>query len=165
MKILDWCKRLLSGKPHFIIGDPAAPYMLRWYLVPRNRWLNVYLHKFLRDDDDRALHDHPWPFASIMLRGRYYETLERCLVGDQFVVSLPIEPCERRTPSIALRRATDRHRVTLAKDASGKPIPCWTLVLTGRKLREWGFWCPRGFVVWHEFVKPKAPGEIGRGCE
>ena len=50
----DWFKTLISGKPHFVIGGADDPYMLRWYLIPRNRRFNIYLHKFLRDDDDRA---------------------------------------------------------------------------------------------------------------
>ena len=70
-----WLRRLMSGKPHFIIGGVDDPYLLRWFLIPRNHILNVYLHKFLRSDDDRALHDHPWWFVSIMLRGRYLEWL------------------------------------------------------------------------------------------
>lgn len=45
--------------PDFYIGGNANPYLLRWWVIPRNRFFNVYLHKFLRDDDDRALHDHP----------------------------------------------------------------------------------------------------------
>jgi hypothetical protein len=48
--------------PDFIIGNP--PYMLRWWLLPRNPTFNVYYHRILRDDDDRALHDHPWPSFS-----------------------------------------------------------------------------------------------------
>lgn len=59
--------------PDFVIGGHANPYLLRWWLIPRNRVFNIYLHKFLRDDDDRALHDHPWFWCSIMLRGEYVE--------------------------------------------------------------------------------------------
>ena len=53
--------------PNAIIGGPENPYLLRWWLIPRNRWFNVYLHQFKRSDDDRALHDHPWINASIVL--------------------------------------------------------------------------------------------------
>jgi hypothetical protein len=137
--------------------------MLRWYIIPRNRWLNIYLHKFMRDDDDRALHDHPWWFVSVMLWGRYLETRDQVIDGDVFVMERRRDDV-RRCGSIAFRRATDRHRVTLAKDIDGKPIPCWTLVLTGPKVREWGFWCPKGFVVWTDFVDQGDHGNIGKGC-
>ena len=48
-------------EPDFVIKTPeGAPYLLRWHVVPRNRWLNVYHHLFLASDPGRAPHDHPW---------------------------------------------------------------------------------------------------------
>lgn len=154
--IKDWLKTLFSGKPHFVIGGGSSPYMLRWYLLPRNRRFNIYLHKFLRDDDDRALHDHPWWFVSIILKRGYTEVTEN---GE----------IDRRAGSIAFRPATHRHRVVLDKWTefyAGTTVtePCWTLVATGRKHRTWGFWCPKGFVPWHQFVDAKDNGNVGRGC-
>ena len=158
--MLRWFKRLVSGKPHLSIGGDERPYMRRWYCIPRNPWLNVYLHQFLRDDDDRALHDHPWWFISIMLWGSYTEwRIEPSIWHGRGFPESTIEPRRRRAGSIAFRSAETRHRVTL----NGKP--CWTLVITGRKKRTWGFWCPRGFVPWHEFTKPGNEGEIGKGCD
>lgn len=151
-----WLRRLFSGKPHFYIGGPQNPYLLRWFIIPRNPWFNIYLHKFCRDDDDRALHDHPWWFISIMVKGRYTEILAQDEHGGRGSV--------RSAPGIAFRRAQHRHRVVLdSKD--GKAVPCWTLVITGRKAREWGFWCPKGFVHWKEFAAQNDEGNIGRGCE
>jgi hypothetical protein len=54
-------------------GGERRPYLTRWHLIPRNRWLNLYLHKFVHGDDERALHDHPWASASLILEGRYIE--------------------------------------------------------------------------------------------
>ncbi len=149
-----WITRLLSGKPHFYIGGVLNPYMLRWFLIPRNPFFNIYLHKFVRDDDDRALHDHPWWFISVMLKGGYVETTETGMVA-------------RRVGSIAYRCAEYRHRVQLFRNEFGLNIrkPCWTLVITGRKVREWGFWCPKGFVHWKDFVDTQDHGNIGKGCE
>lgn len=132
--------------------------MLRWYIVPRNRWLNVYLHKFCRDDDDRALHDHPWWFLSLMIRGMYTEIIAQDWErnsGRGFV---------RSAPSLAIRRAEHRHRVVLERDGTGNIVPCWTLVITGPRVREWGFWCPRGFVPWREFTSGKHGETVGKGC-
>ncbi len=151
-RLWNWLTTLLSRKPHFVIGEPENPYMLRWYLIPRNPWLNLYLHEFLRDDDDRALHDHPWWFVSIMLKGMYNEIRENGHRGQV-----------RGAPSIAYRRATDRHRVVL-ETRDGKVVPCWTIVITGPKVRDWGFWCPKGFVVWHEFCARDNEGSVGKGC-
>lgn len=56
-----------------IDGGPPRDYLKRWHLLPRNRWFNIYLHHFVHGDDDRALHDHPWASASLLLEGRYRE--------------------------------------------------------------------------------------------
>lgn len=145
----QWVKGWLSGGPHFIIGDR---YLLRWYVIPRNPFLNVYLHQFLHDDEDRALHDHPWWFVSVMVRGCYYE-----LTQTNFT--------QRVTPSIAYRKPEHAHRVVLQKDVDNKPIPCWTLVITGRVVRDWGFHCPQGWRHWKEFTAQDNYGQVGRGCD
>jgi hypothetical protein len=145
----QWAKGWLSGGPHFIIGPR---YLLRWYVIPRNPWLNVYLHQFLHDDEDRALHDHPWWFVSWMLRGGYYElTQKNCHV--------------RGWLSLAYRPAIHAHRVVLPKTLSGDPVPAWTLVVTGRVVRDWGFYCPQGWRHWKEFTAKDDYGQIGRGCD
>lgn len=148
----NWLKTLLSGKPHFIIGGEDDPYLLRWYLLPRNRFFNLYLHKFMRDDDDRALHDHPWWFVSLMLKGNYRELTD---AGIEI----------RTAPSVAYRTATHRHRIVLDRRCDGSLVPCWTLVLTGAKKRLWGFYCPKGFVPWFDFVAQDDAGNVGRGCD
>lgn len=151
MKKKSWLKQWLSGEPHFIIGSKADPYVYRWWVLPRNSKINVYLHKFLRDDEDRALHDHPWWFISIILWGGYWEVT-------------PDGIRRRRWLSVAFRRADHQHRVVLHPGME-RLKPCWTLVITGPRTREWGFWCPQGFVHWTVFTKPNSIGEIGRGCD
>lgn len=132
-------------KPDFIIGGPSRPYMFRWYLLPRNPWFNVYLHCILRDDDDRALHDHPWQSVSIVLSGSY------CEVRDtRWRVYGP--------GSVIYRRAETSHRLEVVRG------PVWTLFVTGARVRNWGFHCPRGWVPWQKFVEPTDIGNVGRGC-
>ena len=157
-----WLKRFLSGQPHQIIGGLDDPYMLRWYVIPRNPLINVYVHKFVRSDDDRALHDHPWWFVSLILRGQYDEVTERG-VG------------RRRAGTVAFRPAEWRHRVRLlALSGSdlrkGGELPCWTVIITGPKRRGWGFWCKQtlmtmsGRHVEHEqFVPWREWGDGGCG--
>lgn len=137
-----WASRCRSIQ----IGDPANPYMTRWFLIPRNRWFNVYLHCFHRSDDDRAMHDHPWWSASVMLAGR-------CQERDQTGLKL-IGP-----GGIRIRSAEYRHQIILATDEE-----CWTLFVTGPRLREWGFWCPQGWVHWKTFTTGEHGEQIGRGC-
>jgi hypothetical protein len=139
-----WIALLVRRQPHQVIGEHDAPYLLRWFLIPHNPIANIYLHKFLRSDNDSALHDHPWAFLSVIL-GRGYKEITKG--GIRL----------RRPGSIALRRATHRHRVSLSRNAAGSEIPCWTVIVTGPRLRQWGFWCtqssphPDKFIPWREF--------------
>jgi hypothetical protein len=133
--------------PDFIIGGSERPYMLRWWIIPKNRWFNVYLHHFLRSDDDRALHDHPWWNLSVLLTGSYIE-------------HTPKGSFRRRRGRIVLRGARSTHRIELDHG------PVWTLFLTGPKIREWGFHCPKGWRHWEEFTEPTDGGSTtGKGCE
>lgn len=134
-------------EPDFKIGPADDPYMLRWWLVPRNDAFNVYYHVFLHDDDDRALHDHPWPSLSIMVSGSLREitqTGQRILGAGDVVY---------RAPDMA-------HRLELLHP--GKPAE--TLFVTGPRCRDWGFHCPKGWVPWKQFVDGDEPGRVGRGC-
>jgi hypothetical protein len=134
--------------PDFIIGGADNPYLRRWWVIPRNKWFNIYLHQFLRDDDDRALHDHPWKFnASILLKGRYTEVL-------------PDGRKLRRSGCIYFRPHKAPHRVELI---GNKPV--WTLFITGPVVREWGFYCPQGWRHWRTFTDTRDKGAIGRGCD
>ena len=150
----QWAKGWLSGGPHFNIGPR---YLLRWYIIPRNPWVNVYLHQFLHDDEDRALHDHPWWFVSVMLWGGYYEhTPNGGLV-------------RRVSGTVAYRPATHTHRVELLRKLNGNIRSAWTVVITGRVIRDWGFHCPQGWRHWKEFTAYNGGsgdyGQIGKGCD
>lgn len=137
--------------PDFIIGGRENPYLLRWYLLPRNPFFNVYLHRFLRSDDDRALHDHPWTNLSVILEGSYTE--HTILAGGIHKRTL------RKAGDIVLRRAKSAHRIELSHG------PCTTLFVTGPKVREWGFHCPdTGWIHWKDFVSVDDAGHVGKGC-
>lgn len=151
----QWLRKWLRFEPHFIIGDWQDPYLLRWYVLPRNHFLNIYLHKFIRSDDDRALHDHPWSFLSWIIKGEYIEHADNGMYL-------------RERWSIAYRPAKWLHRVELLRGPAiarertrVRPVrpelPVWTLILTGPKKREWGFQCPQGWRHWEHFVEA--------GCE
>src|SRR5262245_55579519 len=73
-RLFDRLLRLEERRaPDVIIGREGDDYLRRWYVIPRNRIFNVYMHQFIRSDDDRALHDHPWWNLSFLLNGRYVE--------------------------------------------------------------------------------------------
>jgi hypothetical protein len=137
--------------PDFIIGGADNPYLRRWWLVPRNRFFNVYLHHFMRSDDDRALHDHPWINLSILLDGSYIEHTPRYSIT-------------RSAGQMAARGARAAHRIELLGNPLGGELPVWTLFLTGPRMRDWGFYCPKGWVPWQIFTRAGDHGQIGPGC-
>jgi len=134
---------IFTRKPDFIIGDD---YLRRWWLIPRNRFFNVYLHCIRKDDDDRALHDHPWWNVSILLKGSYREHMPH---GSRVLSA----------GSIRARGALAAHRLEVV---SG---PVWTIFITGPRIREWGFHCPQGWRHWQDFTNQADRGQVGRGCE
>ncbi len=141
--------------PDFIIGGAERPYLLRWWVIPRNRFFNVYLHLFCRSDDDRALHDHPWLFnCSVLLDGEY---VEHTSSGVHY----------RETGAVKFRWGGAPHRIQLLPRLYGRrdEFPVWTLFITGPKVREWGFYCTRGWRHWREFTSPHDGGQVGRGCD
>lgn len=128
-------------QPDLIIG---VNYLHRWYVIPRNRFFNIYLHKFMSDDDDRALHDHPWWSLSILLKGEIKEhQFNRVRLIPRF---LPV-----------VRSAKFSHRLELVQG------PVWTLFITGPRIRQWGFHCPKGWIHWSKFTTPDGKN-IGTGC-
>jgi hypothetical protein len=149
-----WWERLAASRePDFIIGGKTDPYLLRWFVVPKNSFGGAYLHCFKRSDEDRALHDHPYAFnASKILRGEYIE--HTITIGGIH------HRDHRKSGDFKFRWGPAPHRIELI---SGD---CWTLFITGPRVRQWGFYCTdKGWVDWRDFTKPSAPGEIGRGCE
>lgn len=133
--------------PDRIIG---VNYLHRWHVIPRNKFFNIYLHKFIGDDDDRATHDHPFHSMSILLRGSLHEI---CETRGRFT----IRSIKRFMP--VFRRAKHAHRLILGSDE-----PALTLFITGPVIRRWGFHCPKGWVYWKDFTDPTGNG-IGRGCD
>lgn len=158
--------RITRRPADFVIGGERRPYLRRWWVIPRNRLFNVYLHQFLRSDDDRALHDHPWAFnASLILRGAYCE--QTIAAGGIHVRTL------REAGNFKFRWGPAPHRVELLTVAdfvrtqpdNDAPMSCWTLFITGPVVRHWGFHCPdAGWVPWQRFVAADDKGDIGPGC-
>ena len=149
---MKWFEKIAASRqPDFVIGGKETPYMQRWWVIPRNRFFNIYLHRFLRSDDDRALHDHPWVNFSYLLEGSYTEwSIAAGGVHHKWIAT---------QGSWKFRRAKTAHRVELHAGT------CWSLFVTGPVIREWGFHCPAGWRKWQLFTDARDKGLIGRGCE
>jgi hypothetical protein len=140
----QWADSLMvSRPPDFVIGDN---YLRRWWVIPRNKLQNVYLHEINKSDDDRALHDHPWENTSLIIRGSYIE-------------HTPAGVFTRVAGDVVHRPATALHRLEVADNAR-----VISLFMTGPISREWGFECPQGWRHWRDFTDHRDSGQVGRGC-
>lgn len=132
-------------KAEEINGKNRCPtYLYRWTLLS-TRWFNVYLHHFVGDDWSRDLHDHPKRFISIGLLGNY---LEETPTGER----------RYRAPWIRTFPANHIHRIRiLDRD-------CWTLVITLRAVREWGFWHFGRWIPWKQYVGDAGIADLRKSC-
>jgi len=122
----------------------GEPYLIR-YVIPLLFGWRIYFHKILESDGDRWLHDHPWAFISFLVWGRYVEETP----GGN----------ERLKSWINVHRATDLHRLRLFKK-NGKTIPVYSILLTGKRVRTWGFQTDRGWMNWRDYNRETTGNEI-----
>jgi hypothetical protein len=101
------------------LGLPQCPYVIRWRLETPAGSLRV--HHWLGPDDDRAFHDHPWWFLTLVLRGGYRD------VGPDRTDVLS-------AGSVRFRHALHQHTVVPGEQGA------WTVLVTGPRSRSWGFW-------------------------
>ena len=141
--------------PDQIIGDRAHPYMLRWCLLPENRLFNIFVHCILRNDHDAALHDHPWPSVSILLKGVYREILPdffKAPTPRVCVTDVALRARVRSPGKLIVRRAVTAHRLQIVAG------PDWTLFITRPRMRTWGFHCLVSGARLHERPDRQHPG-------
>ena len=129
--------RYSFGFTHDLIATDGEPYLERWIL-----WLggSLRMHRFLASDEDRAVHDHPWWFVTVPFSA--YAEFVQSGEGELRRLVRPFRP--------HFRGARFRHRVELQR------YPTWTLVLTGAKSRDWGFWNKETFVHSDDWQPAKA---------
>lgn len=100
------------------------------------KWFGVYLHNILVHDKDKHMHDHPWPFFSLILKGGY---VEKTLEG--LVVCTPL--------TFVVHKAHEPHQVV---ELFG---PTWTFVLRGPRRDKWGYHTEKGWVDHDTYRKEK----------
>ena len=109
-------------------------YMHRYYLFLKDRNIfpfNVTLHKIIRSDDP-IMHDHPWPYMTIVLKGGYWEHTPIFDKDDKVLTEFQTW---RGPGSIIKRGANEYHWLELDPSVG----PATTLFFMGRQQRDWGF--------------------------
>jgi len=90
------------------------------------------LHHIVQRDEDKHLHNHPWEWAWSFVLWGWYD--EEYLPFDQRFGRLTYI---RRWKRWSWRHwpGEDYHRIVRIA-----PRGVWTLFITGRRVRVWGFW-------------------------
>jgi len=122
------------GRKRIVLDRSSnEPYLERYYVFLKDREkfpFNIFIHKFLKSDPD-DVHDHPWPYATLILKGGYWEWIPKFNDQGEKVGEL----AKWRGPGhFRTCKATSYHRIELDPD-----IECWTLFMPGPQKREWGF--------------------------
>jgi hypothetical protein len=170
-RIVEWVASRLPPPRVIFNRTGTSPYLSRYYLRGRPYMedgsdpidpdgnpkpdaifpsgVGVYLHRFHRGDEDRALHNHPWVWSrSLVLVGGYVEERRISALGVtqvfHFVQKRIVRPWTWNVID-----ADDFHRVDLIES------DCWSLFIAGPKTgKSWGFWdrYTREFLPWRDFI-------------
>jgi hypothetical protein len=150
--MMKWFLNFLErmGRRRIVMDRQSdEPYLERYYLFLKDREdfpFNVFLHKFLKGDPD-DVHDHPWPYATLILRGGYYEwTPEFDSEGKKIS-----ETRHWRGPGhFRICSPNSYHRIELKAD-----VTAWTLFMPGPKRRDWGFLVNNKWVQHEQYLKER----------
>lgn len=135
--------RIAMRRPYLHIGD----YMHRYWLIPFewNLPFSIRIHHIKRPDADPFLHDHPWNWRTIILRGGYFEedvfgNLRARVAGDTVKAT-----------------AETFHRIDSVSEGG-----VWTLFIMGRRRNRWGFMhgSPARKTYYRDYVSVNDRGEL-----
>jgi hypothetical protein len=121
------------------IGTDGDPYLDRLRII-NTPFFNLYLHHIHRADLERSGHDHPWSFLSIVLSGAYKEEV------------WPYKEC----PGYSREFTRKRFSIHKMGQSSAHTITSiygilWTLVITGPRRSDWGFYPNGKFIHWKDY--------------
>jgi hypothetical protein len=136
-------KRIIYDRVH------NEPYLVRYYLFLKEREhfpFNIFLHKFLKGDPD-DVHDHPWSYATLILKGGYYEWVPEFGKDGKMLGEIQ----KWRGPGhFRICGSNSYHRIEL------KPgVTAWTLFMPGPHRREWGFLVNDQWIQHEQYLKER----------
>lgn len=143
-------KLVRKGKMKLVRGDGRTYLSRRRISTP---WFRIFLHKMEAPDPGDHLHDHPWPFFSIILWGGYMEQREDTRTASEradgvlFGRTETYGDCKKHNIFGVNRMPLNTAHRICALDREGT----WTLVFAGRRVRDWGFYTESGWCVHDEY--------------
>ena len=99
--------------------DPKDPYLIRWTFIFFN--YSIRIHHWIRSDDNRFFHDHPWNFRSIILKSKYENVTPEGIF-------------QAKAGQIWKSNALARHWLRIPKEGA------WTMLICGKPYHKWGFY-------------------------
>lgn len=105
------------------LGVKECPYAYRWVFIFFGYAIRI--HKWIRSDDKRYMHDHPWWFFTFVLKGSYIDVYEE---------NSEIKKDHLKRFNYRYRSSGHKHYVDVPKNG------CWTILFTGKPIRKWGFY-------------------------
>lgn len=129
------------GKPNQAGNRMRAAADLREKLYPR---FGIRIHRIM-SGDERAFHDHPWNFTTLILRGGYTEmtlsgvNTKHITMTTEYDGAAPVMfthyfAVRYGAGTVLRRKASDWHYLQLDPGEE-----TWTMFCTGRKRQRWGF--------------------------
>jgi hypothetical protein len=129
---LNWLER--HDRKRIIMDRQCnEPLLTRYYLFLKDRKrfpFNAFLHKFHKGDPG-DVHDHPWPYFTLILAGGYYEWIPQ--FHNDGTMSCEVRKW-RGTGHFRFCGANSYHRIELKEG-----VTPWTLFMPGPQKQEWGF--------------------------
>jgi len=126
------------------------PYLERYYVFLKERKtfpFNIFIHKFIKSDPD-DVHDHPWPYATLILKGGYYEWVP--IFNSFGDVKLSEKRIWRGPGHFRICKPESYHRIELKEG-----VTPWTLFMPGPQRCEWGFLVDNKWIHNEEYLKIK----------
>ena len=131
-------KGFLLFKRQSIRRATGEKYLERLILI-RCMFGAIMFHRIYATDTD-CMHDHPWSFHTILIKGHYKEYFARTEPnGNIFYSSQIVKPWK-----LQYRPENCTHRLEIP--AGVKSV--WSIVFTSPKKKSWGFLTPRGWENW-----------------
>lgn len=122
------------------LGEKDCPYAYRWVLIFFG--YSIRVHKWIRSDDKRFLHDHSWNFRTFVLKGYYHDVSE-----DQEGNII-----REKVTGTKYRKAEHKHYVDIPETGA------LTIIFCSKPFRKWGFWVngkfKRPLKFFHKFGHP-----------
>jgi hypothetical protein len=147
--LLNWLEK--RGRKRVVMDRiNNEPYLERYYVFLKDREsfpFNVFLHRFLKSDPD-DVHDHPWPYATLILKGGYWEWVPQFNHKGEKIGEIAKW---RGAGHFRTCGAGSYHRIEL--DPS---VECWTLFMPGPQKRDWGFLTRRGWIQHEQYLTERA---------